>query len=142
MAQTGFMLAAAGLPVVFRGPARSPIGWLAGVPLLALGAAVGIAGAFALRSNRTPFPKPQAGSQLVRHGIYAKIRHPLYTSLILLSLGWACVWQSGPGLLFTVGFAVFLRAKAAREERWLREHFPEYAAYERRVPRFCPGIKR
>jgi protein-S-isoprenylcysteine O-methyltransferase Ste14 len=35
---------------------------------------------------------------------------------------------------------VLLRLKAGREERWLREQFPEYADYARRVARFVPGL--
>ena len=37
-------------------------------------------------------------------------------------------------------WAVFFDRKARREERWLRSRFPKYAAYERRVRRFIPGI--
>ena len=32
----------------------------------------------------------------------------------------------------------FFVAKAGREERWLRDQFPEYAEYERQVRRFAP----
>jgi protein-S-isoprenylcysteine O-methyltransferase Ste14 len=138
LGQAVFMAAAAGLPLVFSGSKAGLPLIIDGAVLIAVGGFVGIAGALALKSNRTPFPKPREGSRLIQHGIYAKVRHPLYTSLMLLAVGWACVWQSLVGLLFSVCFAGFLRAKAAREERWLREQFPEYAEYERRVRRFMP----
>jgi protein-S-isoprenylcysteine O-methyltransferase Ste14 len=35
---------------------------------------------------------------------------------------------------------LWLDAKARREERWLVDAFPGYAAYRRRTHRFVPGI--
>ena len=105
-----------------------------------VGAGVALAGAMALGRNLTPFPKPSDSAQLVRHGIYAVIRHPLYTSVIAVALGWALVWQSWPALLVAVMLVPFFHAKARHEERWLREKFPDYADYERRVRRFIPWI--
>lgn len=114
--------------------------WLAapGGMALALGAVLGVAGARALGKSRTPFPRPREGARLVRHGIYARMRHPLYTSVMLLSLGWALCWQSVVALALALAQVPFLIAKARREERWLRERFPEYAEYARRVPAFWP----
>ena len=133
------LMAVALLAVCFRG-GGFPIVVVAGVALMLVGAGVALAGAMALGRNLTPFPKPSAQAQLVRHGIYAVIRHPLYTSVIAVALGWALVWQSWPSLLVAVTLIPFFSAKARREERWLREKFPEYAAYEQRVRRFIPGI--
>jgi len=36
--------------------------------------------------------------------------------------------------------ALVLHAKAVREERWLRERYPEYRDYEQRVKRFVPWV--
>lgn len=118
--------------------ARSPWLRIPAVLMLTIGAAMGVAGAFALGKNRTPFPKPRRGSQLARTGVYALVRHPLYASLIALSLAWACLWASVPGVVLAVIQALLLDAKARREERWLREQFPEYATYAARVRRLIP----
>jgi protein-S-isoprenylcysteine O-methyltransferase Ste14 len=128
------------LTVVYRGDEFQIVIVVIGVVLMVVGAGVALAGAMALGRNLTPFPKPSAQAQLVRHGIYAMIRHPLYTSVIAAALGWALVWQSWPALLVAAMLIPFFHAKARREERWLREKFPEYAAYEQRVRRFIPGI--
>jgi len=128
------------LAVVCRGDEYHIEIVVVGVVLMVVGAGVALAGAMALGRNLTPFPKPSAQAQLVRHGIYAMIRHPLYTSVIAVALGWALVWQSWPALLVAVTLIPFFSAKARREERWLREKFPEYVAYEQRVRRFIPGI--
>jgi protein-S-isoprenylcysteine O-methyltransferase Ste14 len=93
-----------------------------------------------LRGSRTIFPRPQAGSSLVTRGIYQRIRHPLYASLMSLSAGWGLFWGSWPALLAGLVLTVFLRMKAAREEQWLGARFPEYAHYARQVRRFIPGL--
>lgn len=112
-----------------------------GVMLFGVGGYFGIAGVMVLGKNRTPFPQPRADSELVQHGIYARVRHPLYTSVMLASLGWALIWQSVPAFAAALTLIPFFHAKARREERWLREQFPGYADYLRRVPRFVPGLK-
>ena len=111
-----------------------------GAGLLLLAAGCGIAGTISLGPNLTPFPKPSASSTLVRTGIYGLIRHPLYTAVFCGSVGWALVWQSWPALLAALALAPLFDAKARREERWLRQKFPEYAGYERQVWRFVPWI--
>lgn len=128
------------LAVFFRGAAVHPVIVIAGAILMAVGAGVALAGALALGRNLTPFPKPTEQAKLVQHGIYAVIRHPLYTSVVLVSIGWALAWQSWPALLVAAALIPFFHAKARHEERWLREKFPEYADYERRVRRFIPSL--
>lgn len=113
---------------------------LAAALMIAAGAFVGIAGAVALKGNRTPFPRPRDASTLIEDGIYAVVRHPLYVSLMLLAFGWACLWQSAEGAALAVVQAVFFDAKARCEERFLRARFPGYAAYAAKVRRFIPGI--
>jgi len=127
------------LAVCFRGEGF-PIVVLAGVTLMIVGASVALVGAMAIGRNLTPFPKPSDSAQLVQHGIYAVVRHPLYTSVVAVSMGWALVWQSWPALLVAALLTPFFHAKARHEERWLRERFPEYAEYEKRVCRFIPWI--
>ncbi len=80
------------LAVVYRGDGFHIEIMVLGIVMMAVGAGVALAGAMALGRNLTPFPMPSAHSQLVRHGIYAMIRHPLYTSVITVALGWALVW--------------------------------------------------
>jgi protein-S-isoprenylcysteine O-methyltransferase Ste14 len=113
--------------------------WIGGA-LVLVSAWLGIAGVRVLGMNRTPFPEPKPGSQLVTTGIYARVRHPLYASVIALGFGWALLWRSGPVLALAGAQAVFFYAKARCEERLLRERFPEYASYARRVPRFLPRL--
>ena len=39
-----------------------------------------------------------------------------------------------------LALAPLLDAKARREERWLRQQFPEYSVYEQQVRRFVPWL--
>ena len=112
----------------------------AALVLLGLGAGIGLGGARVLGRNRTIFPRPNAGSHLIQHGVYALVRHPLYSSVTLLSLAWAGWWASWPTLLASLIQAVFLDLKSRHEEQWLRQQFPGYAEYARRVRRLIPWL--
>ncbi len=129
------------LGVMFHGDwTRLPV-IAAGAGFFVMGGYFGITGVAVLGRNRTPFPQPREGSELVQRGIYAQVRHPLYTSVMLASPGWALIWQSWPALIAALVLIPFFHAKARREERWLREQFPSYTDYERRVPRFIPRLR-
>lgn len=139
--QSVLMTAVIGLGVIFHGDwSRLPI-IAAGAVLFITGGYFGIAGVAVLGRNRTPYPQPREDSELVQRGIYARVRHPLYTSVMLASLGWALIWQSAAASGAALLLVAFFHAKARREERWLREKFPNYADYARRVPRFIPRIR-
>jgi protein-S-isoprenylcysteine O-methyltransferase Ste14 len=142
IAQSILMAAVIGLGLIFAGDWTRRPGIAAGAGFFVLGGCFGISGVFVLGRNRTPFPKPRAGSELVQRGIYARVRHPLYTSVMLVSLGWALIWQSRPALVVALVLIPFFHAKARREERWLRKQFPEYVEYECCVPRFIPRLGR
>ena len=138
--QSFLMVGALVAAVVWPAPGRSATGLFVGGVLILLGGVVGVAGVVALGPNRTAYPRPREDATLVDQGIYAWIRHPLYASLMLVSFGWAAAWGSLPAGVVALVETVFLMAKARREEAWLRARFPGYAAYQRRVRRFLPGI--
>jgi protein-S-isoprenylcysteine O-methyltransferase Ste14 len=128
------------LGVAFPGSSRQPpllaCGWL----LLSISAFCGLSGAIALGRGLTPFPRPSPETRLVQRGIYRLMRHPLYTAVINAAFGWSMLRLSWTATAVSVALALLLNAKALREERWLREQFPEYADYQRRVKRFIPWV--
>jgi protein-S-isoprenylcysteine O-methyltransferase Ste14 len=128
------------LGITCRATSKLHLVFIFGVVFLVASAICGFSGMLALGSNLTPFPKPTTNARFVQHGIYALIRHPLYTSVFCAAVGWSLVRQSWPALCVSLTLAIFLNAKARREERWLRQQFPEYTSYERRVRRFIPWI--
>jgi protein-S-isoprenylcysteine O-methyltransferase Ste14 len=134
------LLAIAGLDLTGHAALEPLPVFICGLVLIAAATICSLAGLLALGRNLTPFPKPSARTELVQHGIYALIRHPLYTSVFCAAAGSAFIFQSRSALAVTLVLGVFFDAKARHEERWLRQQFPEYAAYERRVRRFIPWI--
>ena len=80
--------------------------------------------------------------KLVTEGIYSKIRHPGYLSLILIYFGFAFAWGIIWILLPVVIFAIFIVLTAIREEKAIKEKFgKEYDEYTRQVQwRFIPKI--
>lgn len=81
-------------------------------------------------------------SKLVTNGVYTKMRHPGYSSLIFMYIGFALAW--GILLIFVpvFVFAVLTVLTAMREEIVLRKKFDkEYKEYMKRVPwRFIPFV--
>jgi protein-S-isoprenylcysteine O-methyltransferase Ste14 len=128
------------LGVVFPGDWTKTSIIVPGLGLLVAGGIAGVAGVWALGPNRSPFLPPREHAQFIRHGIYAHVRHPLYLSLMLSSLGWAMIWQSWPSFVVALVLIPFFHAKVRREEDWLLQQFPEYAHYAKCVPRFLPRL--
>ncbi len=121
-------------PAVARG-AR-----LLGVPLLAAGAALMARGLADLGPNVTPLPEPKDDSVLVQTGLYARVRHPIYTAFDLLALGWAFATANPRRLALAAALTLFFDAKANREEAGLAARFPGYPAYRARVAKCLPGV--
>ncbi len=113
-----------------------------GALLLLFAAWSGLGGVRDLGRHRTPSPWPRSESTLVTTGIYARLRHPLYASMMAMGFGWALLWSSPTGMVLAGILAAFLHAKARHEERLLCQHFPDYPQYMRRVPRYLPRPPR
>lgn len=138
-----FLLLAVGTVAPWkRGDVSSTWRLLPALALIAYGTWVGVAGALALGKNLTPLPEPKAGAHLVTEGVYGRMRHPLYASMMSLGLGWSLAWGSGLGLVLSVILTAYLHAKAVCEEQLLIDRFPEYLAYASSVRRYLPFAKR
>lgn len=97
-------------------------------------------GSVHIRDYLTPLPYPVDHNQLVQHGVYAWVRHPLYSSQLLAALGWTLYSLSLTHLLVLVIGFFFFDYKAGKEEGWLTERHPEYVDYAKRVRKFIPWI--
>jgi protein-S-isoprenylcysteine O-methyltransferase Ste14 len=138
--QFALMLGVVAITLVWRHQWASTFTTVLAWGLLVCAASLGIAGKLALGANLTPFPEPRPGGVLIRSGVYGVVRHPLYAAVWMGAVGWALVWASGAGLGLALALGLFLKAKADREERFLRERFPEYADYARHVRQLIPWI--
>ena len=108
--------------------------------LMVAGGALLLAGLIRLGPGLTPLPFPKEGADLVQTGPFALVRHPMYSGGLVLAVGWALYVQGWLTLGYVVALFVFLDAKSRREERWLAEKFPTYAAYQLRVRKLVPFI--
>lgn len=106
-----------------------------------VGVVVAVAGAvvsvWAFRyhgATLTPFPRPQEGQALIDAGPYRYVRHPMYTGVILFTLGVGLAYANAVTLLSSLAFLVFFMAKSGHEEEMLVAHVPGYRAYRSSVP--------
>lgn len=83
--------------------------------------------------------------ELLTGGIYARIRHPLYASNILIALGLVLlhlgfVWES---LLFGVAVIAWFSALACNEDRFLRKTFNgAWEEWRKHTPAFFPKFRK
>src|SRR5262245_60991929 len=109
-----------------------------GLALVLAGCALAALSAVALGSSFSVLPLPKADGSLVQYSIYEKLRHPMYSGVVLIALGWSLFWVNLPGILFTLVLGYLFERKARREEGWLEEKYPDYASYRQKVPRRFP----
>src|SRR5437899_563276 len=111
-----------------------------GLLIAGAGALLVAVGVLSLGRSFTPLPRPRARASLRQSGIFRLVRHPVYGGTLLIALGWSLA-DAPLGLAPTALLAVLFDLKARREEAWLSERFPEYAAYRMRTPRrFVPWV--
>jgi protein-S-isoprenylcysteine O-methyltransferase Ste14 len=109
-----------------------------GFALITGGLVLAVRGAIDLGGALTPLPKPRNGAELVETGVYRYVRHPIYGGLILAAFGWALAQASIVAVILALVLAAFLYVKSVREEAWLSQRFPTYAAYRARTRRLLP----
>ena len=82
----------------------------------------------------------RTGHQLVTHGVYRSIRHPMYASLWLWFLAQSLILQNWlAGLYPLVAFGLMYFIRTPREEQMMQEFFGEqYVDYMRRTGRILP----
>jgi len=81
------------------------------------------------------------GHKLVVRGPYQFVRHPIYTSLLVMALGTAIKSGQVAGVAGAGFFLVGFWIKLKQEERVMLRHFPEeYPAYKLRVKALVPFL--
>ena len=85
-------------------------------------------------------PIPRKGAFLVRTGIYSEIRHPMYSSLLLIFIP---ILISNYSVINTVIFIIFfinIILKLSYEEKLLEVFFIDYSIYASKTKRIIPFI--
>ena len=79
---------------------------------------------------------------LVTHGVYSRVRHPMYSAFWLWAIAQALLlpnWIAGPAGL--VGFGTLFFLRIGREEQMMLETFgDEYRRYVEHTARVLPGV--
>ena len=134
----GVLLTAPRLPEPYG--ALTPFVSLLGLVLMALAGVVLLVSFVGLGNSLTASPLPKQRGQLITTGLYAYVRHPIYSGLLLLSLG--VVLDAGwwPQLVIALMLFLLLRIKAQFEESLLRKAYPKYASYALKTPMFFPRL--
>jgi protein-S-isoprenylcysteine O-methyltransferase Ste14 len=129
----GILLTILVLTIIFRyqfngGEYLRTIGFIIG----AIGVIILITGIMTLGKYFTASMTPKG---LVTHGIYSKIRHPIFFGVILVYLGMEFIFQSIYGLLLVIFVLIpFYIYSAIEEEKMLSKTFKdEYTAYKKKT---------
>ncbi len=135
--------------LLFLAIALWPSSWGAQLPaaregggaLFLLGGVGILASAAYLGRALTPLPQPN-GTGMTAKGVYRWVRHPMYSSVLLLAVGLAVARGSLAVWVLTVTLAVFFDLKTRLEERFLISAYDGYSTYAARTGKFVPGVGR
>ena len=86
-----------------------------------------------LGRNLSPFPRPINNGNLVTTGIYRFTRHPMYYSLIFISIGVFLIKLTIYFLFLTISLALIIKFKIALEEKYLINKYKNYLLYKNEV---------
>lgn len=112
-----------------------------GLVIYVLGLSLAIIGRLQLGKNWANLEDYQVLSDqgLVKSGIYAYIRHPIYIGDLLLVLGVELALNSWL-VLGVVGLAVVVFRQALAEEQLLVDKLPGYTSYRQKTKMFIPYL--
>jgi len=111
----------------------SPFSYSLGILIIIIAFIIMLVSIKDLGRNLSPFPRPINNSNLVTTGIYRFTRHPMYYSLIFISIGVFIIKLSIYYLFLTISLALIIKFKIALEEKYLMNKFKNYLLYKNEV---------
>jgi len=75
----------------------------------------------------------QENQHVVDTGLYAIVRHPMYSATILLFLSMPLILRSAAGFVIFLAYPIIIAKRIRSEEAFLSEHLDGYDAYMRRI---------
>ncbi len=101
-----------------------------------------VAGFFAYKGLKQVFKEVRDPPEIIKTGVFAYSRHPIYLGSILVYVGWILLTMSLISLGFWVIIVMFYEYIATYEEKLLLKQFgKEYEDYKKEVPKWIPGTK-
>jgi protein-S-isoprenylcysteine O-methyltransferase Ste14 len=122
-----------------------PVGlgpYFVGLLLCALGLGFTVWARAHLGTNWSDTVSRKRGHELVSTGPYARVRHPIYTGLLLAFFSVLIARGDLVSLLGCTMMTLAVLQKLRIEERWMAETFGDaYAEYRARVPALIPALR-
>jgi protein-S-isoprenylcysteine O-methyltransferase Ste14 len=113
----------------------------AGLAFCGVGAFIRLVALRSLGEQFSAYVTLQPQHRLVQNGIYRRIRHPLYLSLLLVPAGIAMVFASLLAVPIFAASVLFVFDRIRKEERLLTNAFgPEFIEYRRRTWNLVPHL--
>lgn len=130
-----FLLAILGLAVLggWRQGTSSGVPAALGVALCAAAGVLAVLALVALGDSLHISPAPRPGARFVDRGVYRQLRHPMYTSVVVLAVGLFLLIPTLPVAAASTALIVFYLIKSRHEEKLLLDHYPEYREYRART---------
>ena len=126
-------------------PHRAPslLSLAIGVPLVAAGIVLGLMAGRTLGRALTPTPVPIAQAGLRTDGVYALVRHPIYSAICLAAAGFVIAVGSWWTLACSVVLVIFFWLKSRWEDTLLREEYgEEWRTWAGRTGALLPRLRR
>jgi protein-S-isoprenylcysteine O-methyltransferase Ste14 len=149
--ETAFPVMIAGIPILmalmpYSLPHRVPFSapshlyyFIAIMVLIVLGGMINLIGLLTLRRAFTIMSEAR---ELIVHGIFSRIRHPLYTGHFIMFFGSLMLRLHAVTIILYALFCVGQVIRAGIEERKLMQTFPEYDVYKQQTGMFFPRQKK
>jgi len=116
----------------------------AGLALLGVGILVTLVAQIQMGASWRIGVDPGERTTLVTHGVFGRVRNPIFTGMLLAAFGLVLLVPTGVALagaaLATLGLELHVRR--VEEPHLLGAHGEAYRAYACRVGRFVPGVGR
>lgn len=136
-----FLLLIALVLMPWRTPTPISVG-LGGL-LIGAGAALGMIAFRQLGRALTPNPVPLPGAGLRTEGVYAHVRHPIYSAVLLLALGFIVAVGSWASAAVGAVLLIFFLLKSRWEDQLLSAEYGEaWQEWARRTGALIPRRRR
>ena len=119
---------------------QSPMN-VVGALIFIIGLVITVNAQMTLKRNYSSMLRIREGHQLITHGIYKYVRHPVYTGTLLRTFAIPIYTTSLLGFLFAlVGIPLFIYRIGVEEQMLIEEFSDEYLEYTKATRKLFPYV--